>query len=472
MSWTVHHAKVLDALAEMPDGHFDAVLSDVPYGLGSRQPSRQDLIAYLQGAELDTRGDFMGKKWFVPSVRVWEELARVLKPGGHVASFGGARTGDLVSLGIRAGGFDIRDSIAWVYFDSMPKSLDVAKTIDKAAGLWRVRAIGLASENVAMGGPNYHRTDKGRAVTADARRWEGWGTALKPSYEPILLARKPLAGRVIDNVLAHGTGALNIDACRIEYASEGDMAAAAATAQRACHDQNANRSVYGSFNDGPGSLQPYLDKQALGRWPSNLIVDEGVAELLDEGAGNRKGMSGGGKHRADYAGGMFGSIDSTDTARGDDGGPSRFLYVVKPTREERELGCGHLPLRRPSEAVLREEGSAGIKSGRSSGVHNDGPCLKPVLLTRYLATLQLPPPHADGSPRRILVPYAGTGSEMIGAILAGWDEVVGIEMDERYIPACRARVGLAQANPRAFEAHAKKAAPVPANQTSLFGVGT
>jgi hypothetical protein len=475
VTWTVHHTKVLDALAGMPDESFDAVLSDVPYGLGARQPSRAELISYLQGEELDTRGDFMGKKWFVPSVRTWEEVSRVLRPGGHVFAFGGARTGDLISLGIRAGSFDIRDCISWIYFDAMPKSLDLAKAIDKLAGLWRVRAIGVESGNVAMGGPNYGRTDKGRAITDDAKRFEGWGTALKPSYEPVFLARKPLDCRTVDTALKHGTGVLNIDACRIQYASDEDRAAAAAAAQRACLDQNENRSVYGSFNDGPGSLAPYFEKQALGRWPSNLIVDESVAEMLDATAGNRPGMSGGGKHRADYGGGMFGAIDSVHTARNDDGGPSRFLYVVKPTREERELGCHHLPLRRPSEAVLREEGSVGINNGRagagrSSGVRNHGPCLKPVQLTRYLATMLLPPPRRDGSPRRILVPYCGTGSEMIGALLAGWEEVVGIEMDDQWLPACRARVGLAQTNPRVFEPFAnRKSEKVPETQTSLFG---
>jgi site-specific DNA-methyltransferase (adenine-specific) len=464
----------------MPDASVDGVLSDVPYGLGPRQPTRGELVAYLQGEELDTGGDFMGKRWSVPSVRVWTEIARVLKPGGHVLAFGGARTGDLVALGIRAGGFDIRDCITWNYFSAMPKSLDVAKAIDKLAGLWRVRAIGggAVSENVALSGSNYGRTDKGEPITDEAIRWDGWGSGLKPTQEPIYLARKPFDGTLVANAQAFGTGALNIDGTRIAYASDGDKAAAAAAAQRLCLDQNANRSTYGRFENGPASLAPYLAKQDRGRWPTNAIFDEGAAEALDALAGDRPGMSGGGSHRADYGGGMFGGIDSTDTARGDDGGPSRFHYVVKPTREERELGCRHLPLRRPSEAVGREEGTVGIQSGRagagrSSGIRNHGPCLKPVLLTRYLATLILPPPHRDDTPRRILVPYCGTGSEMIGALLAGWDDVVGIERDEQYLSACRARVGLAATNPRAFEPFANRTAErVDERQVGLFATGT
>jgi len=323
-------------------------------------------------------------------------------------------------------------------------------------------------------------------ATDDARHWDGFGTALKPAYEPIILARKPLDGTLVDNVRKWGVGALAIDACRIEYLNEDDKAAAAeAAAQRLARPSHgAGVGDFGLHGENAaGSLTTFLAKQDLGRWPANVCLDEIAAEMLDAQSGDRPGMSGGGKHRADYVGGMFGAIDSTHTARNDHGGASRFLYVAKASREERELGCDHLPFRTAGEAVKRKEGSAGLQSGRAgagrtSGARNYGPCVKPVALTRWLATLIMPPPRRDGAPRRIVVPYAGTGSEMIGAILAGWDDVIGIEREPRpgianapdYLSILKARVHLAATNPRAFAPEASRKSEKPdARQLDLFG---
>jgi len=529
VSWRIVQADVVEALRREPDASFDALLSDVPYGLGNREPTLNEIVAYLRGEELDTGGDFMGKRWSVPSVAFWREVFRVLKPGAPLLVFAGTRTQDLISIGMRAAGFEIRDAIVdWVYASGFPKSLDISKAIDKAAGHWRGRAGAVTIAEQPAKGTEYERTDKGEPVTAAAAALQGWGTALKPAREPVILARKPLDGTVVENVLTHGVGGINIDGCRVGYAGEADQeaAAAAAAAQRLCRDQNENRSAYGDFNNGPASLQPYLDKQALGRWPANLTLrhldecrvvgtrettrsiigntdgpklkafaDGGltasraeVAEVyscasgcpvaeLDRQSGNRPGMSGGGVHRDGYGGGMFGGIDSADTARNDNGGASRFFFCAKASRAEREFGCDNLPTRSGAEAVDREEDSPGTQSPRAGAgrtadrVRNHHPCVKPIALTKWLATLVLPPPRADGKPRRIVVPFAGSGSEMAGTIRAGWDEVIGIEREAEYVAIAEARLRRWSEVPAHLdEADALRTADKPtAGQVPLFG---
>jgi hypothetical protein len=562
--WSIVEADVVDALRIEPDASFDALLSDVPYGLGNREPTLDELVAYLRGeSSLNTGGDFMGKKWSVPSVAFWREAMRVLKPGAPLLVFAGTRTQDLISMGMRAAGFEIRDCLDWVYASGFPKSLDVSKAIDAANGDERV-VIGpdpsAARRNKATSkfSGAYGTIDDAPSCpeTAPAsdgsRRWSGYGTALKPAREPVILARKPLEGTVVENVLTYGTGALNIDGCRIGYASQEDQAAAAAAAQRLVQDQNAGRTAYGRFDNGAASLPASLKKQDLGRWPANLafshtnkcrVVGETVGvrpilgaapespvksvgftrgskaqvkraevaevaevyecvdgcpvKLLDEQSGNRPGMSGGGVHRDGYGGGMFGGIDSAHTARGDSGGASRFFatfqatkdelsaasfrFVSKASRGERELGCEHLPARKGHEVVDRDEGSAGLGPRAGAGrtadeVRNYGPCVKPIELTRWLATLVLPPPRRNGQPRRLLVPYCGTGSEMIGALRAGWEEVVGIQRvaddEERgYVAIAKARLTRWDEVPASMdEGEVVAASEKPdVRQTSLFG---
>jgi 16S rRNA G966 N2-methylase RsmD len=474
MTATVIHADVISALADVPDCTFDAVLCDPPYGLGTREPTVPELIAYLQGETLDTGGDFMGKRWTVPSVPLWREVFRVLKPGAPVIAFGGTRTVWLINLGLCAAGFESRDLFAWLFGSGFPKSLDVSKALDAAAGAERTDRVGryqppngkpwnltsdeARSEVGAVGHADRSASlDRFAPATPLASQWSGYGTALKPSYEPAVLARRPLDGTVAANVERWGVGALAIDASRIGTSDD------CARPPSIVMDTPAAMGK-GLAMGGRG--------HSAGRWPANVILDAEAGAALDAQSGDRPSASndkptGGGK--------IFGNGDGSpqfvngNPYRGETGGASRFMYCAKASRAERELGMEGMPLRSAADMTGSVEGQARLDSprtgaGRTSGARNHHPTVKPVDLMRYLARLIMPP-----SPGRILVPFAGSGSEMIGALLAGWTDVTGIEREAEYVAIARARVALAVANPRAFEAETERAAKADARQMDLFG---
>jgi DNA modification methylase len=233
MTWRLYRQDCLDMLAELDDASADACVCDPPYGLGKPPPIEKVLAAWLAGEKVEVKGGgFMGAEWdaFVPGPRYWREVARVLKPGGHAVVFAGQRTIDVMGIALRLAGLEVRDLLGWQYWSGFPKSLDVSKAIDRAAGAERevvgprIRADGTYRNGAAewaaamgyRGNVPQVRMDTAPA-TPDAKRWEGWGTALKPCIEPALLVRKPLSGTVAASVLAHGTGALNIDGCRYAF---------------------------------------------------------------------------------------------------------------------------------------------------------------------------------------------------------------------------------------------------------------
>lgn len=452
---------VLEALRLMPDASYDCLYSDVPYGLGPKQPTVDEIVAYLQGAEMDTGGDFMNKKWTVPSVAVWREVYRVLRPGSPLFVNIAPRTADLVTIGMRAAGFEVGDMMLWMFAEGMVKSHNLAKAIDKAAGA-KQEIVGyrMLTGNAALSTKEKGGTYVVGAGTAPAKRvpihapatplakaWANHGTALAPGYEPIILGWKPNDGTYVQNITKHGVGGLNIGETRVERDSDYKE-----KCDSAIGVPRTNQGVaYGNINGVRGdSFNP------TGSWPKNLIIqclpectDGHVpwcpAAMLDAQAGSdHPGMASGGVHRADYGGGMFGAIDSPSTAYGDKGGPSRFYYCAKSSRLERDFGCEHLPLHTPSEAVSRKEDSVGINNGRAGagrtgeGVRNPHPNVKPISLCEYLAVLGLPPPREI--PRRVLIIYSGSGSEMVGALRAGWDEIVGVEKEPEFIEITRARL--------------------------------
>jgi DNA modification methylase len=377
------HGDCLDVLASLDAESIEACCTDPPYGLR-----------------------FMGRMWDhgVPSAEAWAAVLRVLKPGAHLLAFGGTRTYHRLACAIEDAGFEIRDTLAWMYGQGFPKSLDVSKAIDKAAGAkgaWRQEDHpGRAGERVRRNGPsNFGQTDYGgqnaegtlrhvyEPATEAARQWQGWGTALKPAFEPIVLARKPLVGTVAANVMQHGTGALNVDGCRI------------ATDENRARMNNARTSGSSYIVQREAKL---VDPGGSGRWPANVLLgcacdvehEPGCAvRMLDEQSGDIRAQSGGVAGWQDqYVGGTYSPI--ARLGYDDSGGASRFFYTAKASRRERE-GSKH-------------------------------PTVKPLDLMRWLVRLVTPP---GGT---VLDPFAGTGTTGEAALMEGFSCVL-IEREAEYV---------------------------------------
>jgi DNA modification methylase len=269
--YTILKGDCLDRLKELPDNSVDSVVTDPPYGLSKEPDIVEVLTKWINGEPYDHgHGGFMGKTWdsFVPHPDIWREVYRVLKPGGHALVFAGTRTQDLMTTALRLAGFEVRDVIEWLYFSGFPKSMDVSKAFDKREGIWRGRAGKAVSSNGSMSSPNYERTPKGEAATELAKKWDGWGTALKPAHEPIIVVRKPLidadTGRkmtVVDCVEKYGTGAINIDASRI---GDGE--------DRASGGKSLEGSIWGT--EGAPSRE---QRPTGGRFPANAITTDADA---------------------------------------------------------------------------------------------------------------------------------------------------------------------------------------------------
>lgn len=446
VSVCIHEGDALEILRSMPDNSYHGCLTDPPYGLS-----------------------FMGHGWDhgVPSVDVWREVLRVLRPGAHVLAFGGTRTFHRLTCAIEDAGFEIRDCMQWLYGSGFPKSHDVSKAIDKANGDHRGKAGKPTSGNASMGGPNYERTPKGHPIAA-AVQYSGYGTALKPAYEPIIVARKPLDGTVAQNVQLWGCGGLAIDACRIGYASDGDKAAAAATStsQRAYQDQNRGLRTRSNFAEGagPSTVAPFLAKQDLGRWPANVIlshhpdcVEVGTRNVISRAGKKGEATPGYGGGYAPQPGqacevtskrvagtkymqsetvAAYECVDGCPVAALD--GASRFFYCPKASRAERDAGleafdAGQSLYSRGTGLKANGDGSARSARSETRNIH---PTVKPIALARYLARLILPPI----SDARMLTPFSGSGSEVIGALQAGWAHVDGIDSWDVAVRISRARI--------------------------------
>lgn len=407
---TVYHGSNLDVLPTLPDNSVDSIVTDPPYELG-----------------------FMGKSWdnsgIAYSVELWTECMRVLKPGGHLLAFGGSRTWHRLAVAIEDAGFEMRDSIAWLYGSGFPKSMDIAKQLNKMAGVeFEAKpASGVGFMNSSDDGYNTtlnQLTQVGES-TPEAQKWQGWGTALKPAFEPVVVARKPLIGTVAANVLAYGTGGLNIDASRIGTEKISTHHAPKGTFAGGEQDRGSDTSTY---------------KEYTGRWPANIILDPYTAELLDEQSGISKSVSS--KRGVGFNdSGVYGSGDTEfDTIRGvtDSGGASRFFYVAKASKKDRNEGLEELPVVSAAEMVDREEGSAGMNSpragaGRTSGSANIHPTVKPTALMEYLIKLVTP----EGG--IVLDPFTGSGSTGKAALLNGY-QFIGIELTDEYLPIIEGRL--------------------------------
>jgi site-specific DNA-methyltransferase (adenine-specific) len=416
---TIIHADCLEALPV----ECDAVVTDPPYGLS-----------------------FMGKKWDydVPSVEIWKACLRSLKPGGHLLAFAGTRTQHRMAVNIEDAGFEIRDMIAWVYGSGFPKSLDVSKAIDKAAGVER-EVVGTnpnvmgreESKGKADGLGDYGGfTKKTATITAPAtpaaRQWNGWGTALKPALEPITIARKPLEGTVAENVLAHGAGAINIDGCRVGFSSDSDEAESKGKNQHTRYaNPGSNRDSYS------GNMPPRVDYTATGRWPANLIHD-GSEEVLagfpkSSVTGKRTEAS---RSRFDAASPLplSGKSNRKDTEYTDSGSAARFFYCAKASKAERDAGLeGFEPVRESDRTADDRPGGDNPRNRTNTPRANHHPTVKPVDLMRYLVTLVC---REGGT---VLDPFMGSGTTGIACIRTG-RKFIGIERDARYFEIAKQRL--------------------------------
>jgi DNA modification methylase len=367
----VYHGSNLEVLPTLPDNSVDSIVTDPPYELG-----------------------FMGKSWdssgIAYSVELWAECMRVLKPGGHLLAFSGSRTYHRMVVAIEDAGFEIRDMISWISNKTFPKSHNIGKATGKD-------------------------------------EWEGWGTALKPTVEPIVMARKPFSGTVAANVLAYGTGGLNIDASRIGTSDE--------TARTPSPVSKESPAGMGFSPAMGGNGSP------LGRWPANVILDNDCAEILDEQSGISKSVSS--KRGVGFNdSSVYGSGNAEfDSIRGvtDSGGASRFFYVARASKSDRNEGLDELP----NQISQHDSGGLGRETSVNKRINeqdinapttkNFHPTVKPTPLMEYLIKLVTP---IGGV---ILDPFTGSGSTGKAALLNGY-KFIGIELTEEYLPIIEGRL--------------------------------
>jgi site-specific DNA-methyltransferase (adenine-specific) len=403
----------IEEMKKLEANSVDAIVTDPPYGLS-----------------------FMGKKWDydVPSVEVWREALRVLKPGGHLLSFGGTRTYHRMVVAIEDAGFEIRDQVQWIYGSGFPKSHDVSKGIDKAAGV-KPTPVGKKEDNPAYrANKDKHNLVARNKFTGDltpttpttptAQQWQGWGTALKPANEPIVLARKPLEKglTVAQNVEKWGTGALNIDGSRIgvEQIEKG-------RAGRGQHSSVAMNELRGNN---------LVNGISIGRWPANVLFDESAAEMLDEQSGPCKtgAVKPYTRSSKDFAFPI--GHEMTYTKAGDSGGASRFFYIAKCSKRERNAGLEGMPSRHTGTYAQDEwsrNNMGNTPDNQRSPVQNFHPTVKPIKLMEYLIKLITPP---NGT---VLDPFMGSGSTGCAAVKLGF-KFIGIEMSEEYLEIAKKRI--------------------------------
>lgn len=568
---------VLEVTKGFEDNTFDAMLTDPPYGLSfmgkgwdTFKPSHLEKEKKLKQRKLKLKKSkgsdgcsawiagaydrsLQGQRGFQEFMTRWaKETLRVLKPGAFCLVFGGTRTWHRLACALEDAGFEMRDTVLelggefqplfWLYGSGFPKSYDISKGIDKAAGAEREvvhydryrdgcdRRVQIESKSIFNGrNGNYATTP----ATPGAQAWQGYGTALKPSWEPVLLIRKPLepvtskelrgltgwdfwhnstdikniikrrlkilkrygvrlpsgwlevkvtkisrkalhegvesdvlfmveasrqwrgnptsskllaqvdvkryrTWRTTANtadVLKHGCGGLNIDGGRITV-----------DPQDKNHRQSSvawNKKNPPAVTHGGSSGRPIENLNSQGRFPANLILDEESAAMLDELSGEL--LKAGNKKPSPVGKGTFGMGERLQANKsfGDSGGASRFFYCAKASSSERNAGLEGFEEKRAGSLECRNRKSEkGQFEGKPQYARNNHPTVKPLSLCKYLATLLLPPvsPSENGGARKLLVPFAGSGSEMIGAIQAGWDEVTGIEIDSDYCKIAEARI--------------------------------
>ena len=377
--YRVYHANIKDWAKNYEGPLFDGILCDPPYELG-----------------------FMGKSWDSSGIafdtEMWADLFRHIKPGGHLLAFSGSRTYHRMAVAIEDAGFEIRDMIEWVYGSGFPKSLNIGKAVDKVQGNEReyigedpIKTAKRPKKNEKQW-TTYSATKYDNSITKGTSLYEGYGTALKPAHEPCVLARKPISEKnIAENVLRWGTGGINIDASRVEHNVEPKFT------NRTAPKSNGEKMGTFKENGNMATLNPQ------GRFPANFIHD---------------------------------GSDEVEAVFPNDN--HRFFYSSKSSKSERNAGLEgfeEVEMGRNQSSLDGGKILTGSGNERSNTRQNHHPTVKPLALTKYLATLIKPPQGG-----RLLVPFSGSGSEMIGALQAGWEEVIGVELTEEYIPIAEARI--------------------------------
>lgn len=444
----------IEELKKIPDNSVDAIITDPPYGLGfmnkewDNPDKERELIERERRRSEQRKAD--GKspttapfsqsvrpglaikgaeetQWYQKWTEEWaKESLRVLKPGGYLLSFCATRMYHRMTCGIEDAGFEIRDCIMWIYGSGFPKSLNIGKQIDKMQGNER-EIIGLSKnerelDNVEAG---FFKQDEfgGRRnteleITKGSSEWEGWGTALKPACEPIVVARKPLSEKnVALNVLKWGTGGINIDESRIEHNEDTTKASF----------RPAKQNVYSlGFKQHDNQFPEY---NSQGRFPANIIFDEESAKMLDEQSGISKSSD---TKRNRETLGSFGMPNDLTPEYSDKGGASRFFYVAKASKSERNFGCEEL------EEQTNSNGDKWSDIDRRDGKiplvrKNNHPTVKPIKLIEYLIKLV----SREGSV--VLDPFLGSGTTAIACLKTNRN-FIGIEKEPDYIKIAEARI--------------------------------
>jgi len=393
--WRVEVGDSRERLRELADASVDSVVTDPPYELG-----------------------FMGKAWdasgIAYDVGLWREALRVLKPGGHLLAFGATRTYHRLAVAIEDAGFEIRDSIHWMYGSGFPKSLDVSKALDKAAGARGHEGRNMRTDD-GTGTASYRPTVDPRdyvrppPVTEAAKAWLGWGTALKPAHEPIVVARKPLDGTVAANVLAHGVGGINVDGCRVRLGVNEDTRRNPVATSGWC--------LSGSPTSGS------MDDSALsGRWPPNVVFSHLPACDLE---GCAPGCA---------------VLELETSAAGTSRFFPAFRYQAKPSRRERDAGLRDAGLRdaKAGSLRMRTDSHAERNGQTTSPCANTHPTVKPVELMRWCIRLVTPKGGL------VLDPFTGSGTTGVAAVLED-ARFVGVELSPDYQKIAVARIAGAQA---------------------------
>jgi site-specific DNA-methyltransferase (adenine-specific) len=431
----LHGGDNREVLKGIADCSIDSIVTDPPYALvsivkrfGKAGSAAVKVPEDGSGAYARASAGFMGKAWDTGetafATEFWAECLRVLKPGGHVVAFSGTRTYHRMACAIEDAGFEVRDMLSWLYGSGFPKSHDVSKQLDKSAGHWRGRAGAVTISDQVAKGTEYERTDKGDPITAAAAA--GWGTALKPACEPICFGRKPISGTVAANWIEHGTGAVNIDGCRVGL-SDGDDPRLGGKG-----DWSSDKMAKNVYEGGYAGVR--VGSSEKGRWPANVVHD-GSEEVIAAFpiVGDAHAPSNEGSIRENKIFGSDTRPREFHPVFSDSGSAARFFYTAKADADDR-LGSKH-------------------------------PTVKPVDLMQWLCRLVTP---KGGT---VLDPFAGTGTTGEAAFREGFKAVL-IEREEEYQADIRRRMALVMAGPeeRKRESIKAKVGDLPFEAGSLFAI--